>query len=213
MRGLIALSAACVCGAAAHATTLFGPTPYFSSADSPLLGSVGLSIEDFEDGVFNLPGVSASVGNPFGPSGITDSVDGDDGVLDGFGTAGFSFFAADGGTGITFSFDEIVLGSLPTRVGVVWTDGLNDITFEAFDRNGVSLGILSGPHADGTFGGTAGDDRFYGVEHEAGVASMRIRSGGGGGIEIDHVQYGWIPTPPTLAILGLAGLAAGRRRK
>lgn len=213
MRFMLAVSAASLFAAAAHGTTLFGPTPYLSSADSPLLGSLGLAIEDFEDGLFNLSGVTSDVGVPYGPGGITDSVDADDGVIDGSGNAGFSFFSANGGVGITFTFDEVVLGSLPTRAGIVWTDGNNNIRFEAFDRSGVSLGVLNGSHADGSYGGTTSDDRFYGVEHASGIGSFRILSTGGGGIEVDHVQYGWIPTPSTLALLGIGGMLASRRRR
>lgn len=197
----------------ALATTLFGPTPYLSMADSPFLGSLGFTLEDFEDGLFNMPGVSASTGAPYGPSSFTDSVDADDGLIDGSGSAGWSFFSVAGGAGITFTFQEAALGSLPTRAGIVWTDGVNDIAFEAFDRHGVSLGILTGSHADGSFSGTTGEDHFYGIEHAGGISAFHIRSGAGGGIEVDHLQYGWIPAPSTLALAGIAGLLSSRRRR
>lgn len=199
--------------APAMAATLIGPTPYLSVVDSPFLGSLGFTLEDFEDGLFNIPGVSANVGAPFGPGGSTDSVDADDGLIDGIGTNGRSYHYADAIAGIRFTFDEIVLGTLPTRAGLVWTDGNNSIVFEAFDRNGVSLGILVGSHGDGSYFGTTGDDRFYGVEYAAGIGSIHIRSTGGGGIEVDHLQYGWIPTPGALGVLGMGVLAASRRRR
>ncbi len=97
-----------------------GPLPYLSVADSPFdLGGPAFAFEDFEDGVFNVPGVVASAGAPLGPSGNTDSVDADDGVIDGFGQGGNSFLSLDGPAGITFTFDTDVLGALPTSAGIV----------------------------------------------------------------------------------------------
>lgn len=73
------------------ALILFGPTPYLSAADSPFsLSSPGLLLEDFEDGALDTPGVSSTNGAPRGPSGLTDSVDGDDGSIDGSGNGGHS---------------------------------------------------------------------------------------------------------------------------
>jgi hypothetical protein len=141
-----------------------------------------------EDGLFDLPGVQANVGQVIGPGGLTDSVDCDDGVIDGSGTNGRSYFHSPGATGITFTFDPIVLRRLPTAVGVVWTDGAGTITFEAFDENGDSLGTRSGMHATSGFTGQTDEDRFYGVTHAAGISSIHI-SNTSGGIEIDHLQY------------------------
>ena len=233
-------------GTAPSGAVLLGPSPYLcfdrtgtsalapaytgscGTADSPF--AVGANagsfsyfhLETFEDHLFNTPGVTASAGGVtsavFGPS-IHDSVDADDGAIDGSGLAGDDFFAS-GPTGIRFTFNAGVLGALPTSVGIVWTDGTNDINFEAFDENGISLGILTGDHANGSFNGEAEDDRFYGVVNAGGVSAIFISSGSGG-IEVDNLQYGRvgvaIPTaaePTTLAVLGL-GLAALRfaRRK
>ena len=89
--GRIILSAALslvFCGSAAHAA-LIGPTPYLESSDSPFDGvSFGayFHLEDFEDHLLNVPGVTASSGGVtsivFGPA-IHDSVDADDGFIDG----------------------------------------------------------------------------------------------------------------------------------
>src|SRR4051812_20559523 len=61
-----------------------GPTPYTSFTDSALNGidfSGGyFHLEDFEDNLLNVPGVTASAGAPTGPGGLTDSVDSDDGT-------------------------------------------------------------------------------------------------------------------------------------
>ena len=128
------------------APTSYGPSAYLQAADSPFAGVPGLAyfyLEDFEDFNLNTPGVSVNAGystKPTWAAAVTDSVDGDDGMIDGFGTRGNSWFSPSGGQGLTFTFDAGVLGSLPTYAGIVWTDGLNGVTFEAFDAMGVSLG-------------------------------------------------------------------------
>ncbi len=203
-----------VCGAVASASfgqTLLGPTPYFSTADSPFAGRTGFAYADMEGGVFSLPGAIGSAGGPFGPGGNTDSVDGDDGSIDGLGQAGWSWFSGSGAVGVTFTFDPVAIGFTPTNVGIVWTDGSGPITFEAFDTAGNSLGTVSGNHADNTFGGTTVDDRFYGISYAGGVGSIHL-SNTGGGIELDHVQYA-LPTPGVVGTVALAGLAGLRRRR
>ena len=183
--------------------TFIGPTPYLSRNDSPFITSInagGTYLETFESGALATPGVSASAGGVIGPSGITDSVDADDGAIDGSGTAGHSFFSGNGAAGITFTFDATALGHLPTQVGIVWTDGAGTTLFEAFGPGGVPLGQI-GPVAiaDGTFSGTTAEDRFFGVTSPGGISAIRI-SNTSGGIEVDHLQYGVFgavtPPPP-----------------
>ncbi len=200
------------CGVSVAGAGMFGPTGYVGLDDSPLdlFGGSIAYFENFEDGVFNIPGVTASAGSVFGPSSTTDSVDEDDGNIDGFGSAGHSFHSADGAAGIQFFFDAGLLGQLPTQAGIVWTDGDGTITFTAFDGNGNVIGMLEGSHADGTFEGTTGDDRFYGVEFAGGIGSILISSSSGA-IEVDHLQF-VVPGPSGLALLGLGGLALRRRR-
>lgn len=169
-------------------TTFLGPTAYLSSADSPFdLQAPGFCLEDFEDGVFDTPGASGN-GSIVAPSSITDSVDADDGSIDGSGTGGHSYFGS-GAVGITITFDPGAPGGLPTAAGMVWTDGEGTISFEAFDENGASLGLM-GPfdHADGDVSGGTGEDRFYGIVNPSGVSAIKL-SNTSGGIEIDHVQY------------------------
>jgi len=70
---------------------LIGPTPYLSFNDSPFKG-LSFSkffLEDFEDGLFNVPGVTGVSNTPGTSLGVggnhpfSDSVDGDDGTIDG----------------------------------------------------------------------------------------------------------------------------------
>jgi hypothetical protein len=51
---------------------LIGPTPYLSSLDSPFNGPVFsyFFLENFEDGLLNVPGVTASAGSLIPPGEI-----------------------------------------------------------------------------------------------------------------------------------------------
>jgi hypothetical protein len=143
--------------------TFLGPTPYLSSADSPFsIGAPNFCLETFESGSLDVPGVTGN-GSVIGPGGLTDSVDADDGTIDGSGTNGHSYFTIDGPGGITFTFDPLGPLGLPTTAGMVWTDGGFGcpVTFEAFDKNGISLGTV-GPNdiADSSNDGTTAEDRF-----------------------------------------------------
>jgi hypothetical protein len=212
-----------ILASASASAALIGPKTYSAQADSTFVpGSFGyFYLEDVEDNLINTPGLSATGsglciagGNCFVGSGLTDSVGNG-----GNGSIGRSIWA-DGSVGITLRFDALVLGSLPTAVGLVWTDGAGTISFEAFDQNGLSLGTLAGNHADGSFAGTLVDDRFYGVTNAAGVSRVFI-SNSSGGIEIDHVQYGGgqassgVPVSSTFALLffGAGATAFFSRRK
>jgi hypothetical protein len=217
--GLIAIG---LLASSALAGSTSGPKPYTSFSDSDLNGvdfSGGyLRLEDFEDNQLNLLGVTASAGDPFPPGGITDSVDADDGATDGSGTAGHSFFSSAGSAGITFTFDKDALGSLPTHAGIVWTDGLGTLTFDAFDENGISLGAVgpvssAGVFPDDNFSGGTAEDRFFGAQNDNGISKIFI-SNSDGGIEVDHLQYGAVsaiepPPPPPTGIPLPAGAWAG----
>ncbi len=200
------------------APVLLGPSSYVETADSPFTGlDFGyFYLEDFEDGSagipLNTPGVVAS-GGAFQTGPSTDSVDADDGAIDGSGLSGNSFFGA-GASGFTFTFSAGVLGSLPTHVGIVWTDGaiINEVTFEAFDSNNDSLGTIVAPGlGDNSFQGGTEEDRFFGVIDPLGISAIRIfnsaMSGGGSGIEADHLQYGRLAVVPVPAAVWLFGSA------
>lgn len=125
-----------------------------SSADSPFTGLPFsyFYLENFEDGFLNTPGVSANSGAIVGiPNNATDSVDGDDGVIDGVGNLGHSLYSGNGLTHFTFLFACATLGGLPTHAGIVWTDvGLvtsgntysGPVTAEAYDLANQWIGSL-----------------------------------------------------------------------
>ncbi len=204
--------------------TTYGPSPYLQASDSPF-ASVNFGIsggyfynETFEDHLLNTPGLSANTGGVtsvvFGP-GSHDSVDADDHVIDGSGLAGDSYFSSSGPTGIRFTFSAAALGTLPNYAGLVWTDGTNPISVVGFDSLGNPIATITGNSADNSFNGETAEDRFYGFFNATGISAIFI-SNGSGGIEVDHVQYGFgaaavtggVPEPSTWAmmILGFAGI-------
>ena len=155
---------------------LVGPTPYLSEADIPAgfyAGGSPTALENFEDGsldfgitVIPSPGVSEGI---IGPCFGCDSVDGDDGAIDGFGTAGHSYFDFQGATGLTFTFPSLV-----TAAGIVWTDGAGITTFEAFGPGMVSLGTIAAAIADSSTRGTTGEDHFFGVQDLDGISAIKL---------------------------------------
>ncbi len=225
----IALSAlaalALVLGSSAGVqAALLGPSAYTTfGASSPFAGGTlnYFHLETFDDHtIANTPGVTSSTGNLTTLSGFSGS------IIDQVGSAGGcavaacdTWFNGAGATGVTFTFNAAALGgSLPDAVGIVWTDGVNSIVFEAFDQNGASLGTVGGDHADGSFSGTIADDRFYGATHSGGISAIRVTSGAGGGIEVDDLQFGrrgdvapptGVPAPAALLLLGSGLMATG----
>src|SRR3989338_3273787 len=183
---------------------LLGPTPYLRRTDSPFSNCAFqyFHLEDFEDGVLNVPNVTADTGaiaradGGTLPSGLperVDSVEADDGVVDGNGSRGKSYVFSSPATFLTFRFQA---GLYPTHAGLVWTDGDSPIRFEAFDANGTSLGTVTGNHADGPHTvagndvGQTAEDRFYGVVNAQGISAIRVYRSEPGGAEVDHLQYG-----------------------
>lgn len=184
-------------------------------------------LETFEDGALNTPSVTGN-GGTFSGGPTVDSVDVDDGSIDGSGLNGTSYvvsITAGSNPQITFEFSILPgTGELPTHVGLVWTDGLPEditVTFEAFDELGNSLGtIVASGFPDGVNTGTTADDRFFGVIDFGGISEVTIKNSNTQtfGIEVDHLQYGVagvIPEPTTLAlfVMGLAGLGFMMRRR
>lgn len=223
-----------------------GPFPYLSAADSPLLADPTLDVvlEDFEDGLLNAPGITNEeipgftilepvlptdgLGEVQSPSLETDSVDGDDGVIDGDGTSGHSFRSTDFFGFVTdppifrasleFSFSENGLGELPLEFGFVWTDGEPNSTVTLFitehgkvNSEEIVFDVMLG--GDNTQGQTS-EDTFFGVRSNEGIERVRISSDYVGPdtgydpsflsyYEMDHLQIGYmrIPEPTVVQIL------------
>ena len=195
----------------AQAASFVGPIrPYESLADSPFKSLPSFTLIDMTllpDGLFSAAGVTGVTATPdgaiIGPGGAIDSVDG-------MGNNGHSLFSGDGAGGFTFTFDPVALGFTPTAAGIVWTDGVLPIHFSAVDANGNAIpgGITDATGCDFFCGdGNPTHFRFYGVEDSVGIKSITINSTGGGGIEVDHLQFAQLPTtgnvpePSTMALM------------
>lgn len=184
------------------------PSPYLDAVDSPFCALAFPSYfhrATFE-GDAGLPlGVTSAFGEPFPTPGThasnTDSVDGDDGYPDGgapdSGSAHpcfmcRSFFNGSGAQGVDFTFDEAVLGALPTHAGLVWTDGAGNVTvaFTAYGADGgvIDTQVVTGIGDPANTGATA-EDRFFGAVYPSGIKRITLKHTSGG-IEIDHLQFG-----------------------
>ena len=209
------IAAACAVIPVADAVTFFGPSAYLSAADIPAglyAGGSPLFLENFEDSSLD-GGITASVGSviPPGFPGFIDSVDADDGSIDGSGLDAHSWFTS--GPSVTFSMP---VGT--TAAGLVWTDGVDPVWFEAFGPANVSLGVI-GPFAlaNGSFAGETAEDRFFGVSNPGGISAIRVFSTTSGGVEVDHVQYGLAAVPEVastgvLLLVGVSSLFLRRRK-
>lgn len=206
------------------APIFFGPLPYLSAASIPsgfYAGGGPVALEDFEDSTLGF-GITASGGSvipPYPTSGVIDSVDGDNGPIDGSGLSGHSWFVSSGNTGIKFTFAG---PTYPTAAGMVWTDGVanGSVTFRAYGPGGTLLGTWgSFILGDGSYAGGTAEDRFFGVLNQGGISAIELIEAPGGsnaGMEVDHVQFGVaVPEPGTLALLGigLVGIARAARRR
>lgn len=220
-----AVIAPALCGGFAHAgggaDLILPETPYLSIGDSPFETGPGddFFLEDFEDGMLNTPGVTAFGGEIRMPGDFTDSVDADDGFIDGFGIDGHDYWAFESPDGpmASFVFDADALGGLPTLAGIVWTDGnYEEGTYTVFEAYGASGNLVAS--ATMVFGdlfhrGTTGEDRFMGLSYDGGISSIVVSSNRGR-IELDHLQYGGIvPAPGALGLLAASALMAGRSRR
>ena len=185
---------------AAQTQTGWALTPYSSWTDSPFTNILFsyFHLEDFEEGRIIVPGVRMHrgpqiLGDKARQTRFVDSVDEDDGAVDGSGSTGHSVWSADHAT-IRFSFDADLLCGLPTHVGVVWTDAAaarNAVgTLSAFDTSGVRLAeVHTVLQADSVITGTVSEDTFLGVHAPEGIAEVRL-SNRLFNFEIDHLQFG-----------------------
>ena len=213
-------------GAGSASAAPFGPSAYVQQSDSPFaaidFSSGYFYLENFEDHALNTPGVSGSPGGPtsivFG-SGSHDSVDADDGSIDGGSLAGDNWF--NSGASVAFTFNAAVLGALPTHAGLVWTDGpfFTGVTFTAFGADGATaVCTLAGANC-GRWLVRRPDGRrlilrlqrrrrnFPDRVRQRAWRRHRGRSRAGYG----RTVAGTVPEPAGLALLGL-GLALARRR-
>ncbi len=198
--------------------TFFGPTPYLSAEDSPFdMSGLGTTFffEDFEDGIFDLPpGVD---GGPYainGPGAFTDSVDGDDGTIDGSGSQGHSLkplFVYSNLTNpptwynvLVINFDRQTLGYLPNALGFVWTDGLatSELRIIVSDQALATIGTASfSPLMDESYMGESAEDSFVALMSDQGFRQVVIANFYRGNrtdfhFELDHIQFGLqVPEP------------------
>lgn len=218
---VVSVAASIAAPAMARGVATFGPSPYLSFADSPFssLPFNSFFLENFEDG-FDTPGVSASSGVIVANGPQVDSVDGDDGAVDGNGNVGASWYP--GLTSITFTFDAMALGGLPTHVGVVWTDvgnsaigfGVTNVTFTAYDSANVAIASFTNfGLGDGSVAGGTDEDRFFGASSLAGIARIEFSVSDSSDWELDHLQYGIVPTPGATALAAIVGVWSLRRRR
>lgn len=199
--------------AVAGETPFHTPSNYLSALDSPYSLESGF-LEDFEDGLFNTLGVTANAGRVLSPGFNVDSVDGDDGLIDGHGNDGHSWFVTGSAGELRFTFDADALGGFPTWAGVVWTDGRDDVIFKAFDSSGTLIGTITNASSDGSAHGETGEDRFFGLRYAGGIRAISIWNTADLAMEVDHLQYGgMIPAPSTLGLVSLVGLMPTRRRR
>jgi len=216
----------------AHAATIsFGPTAYVATGDTPadfFCSACSGSIEDFEsnsvDSFLSIDNGAILSPNAFSGlmNSVTDSVDGDDGAVDGLGNGGHSWFT---GAGEMNDNQVTVAFAMPVKsAGLVFTDGdaaASQVTLEAFDSMGNSLGLIeAGDLADDTYTGETAEDAFLGFQDSEGrITSITLTQNAGLGIEIDHVHWQQIcavPEPTSFALLfatvfGLAGLRRQHR--
>jgi len=213
------------------------PTPYLSAADSPFPvdgSNPDFFLEDFEDGELNTPGIRdeyAALNQTLvlGPGPVTDSVDADDGIIDGYGTNGHSlastFFVVFPTTPpayhrrFRFSFEKENGIELPKAFGFVWTDGAEDSTIllQVFDNSQELIGETRFHGiGDASSTGTTDEDVFIGVISPHSIGHVDITSiaiGTNPTVEIDHIQYGaLVPEPDSLCLVSVALIVVSAMR-
>ena len=208
------IMAATVANTAEAGSTFYNSdSSYLKASDSPFSGS-NLTLENFEDGLLNVADVNANQGKIKNSGSKTDSVDKDDGNVDGKGKLGHSWQSGDSKK-ITFKFTS---SDKPTFAGLVWTDGKKDstVTFRAWDKSGDLIGKIKVTLGDSSRKGTTAEDRFFGLVSDNGISKIQISSNYSG-FEVDHLQFGYglavVPVPAPIALGAVGLLSAGLLRK
>jgi hypothetical protein len=204
------------------------PTPYSSLQDSTFdltdLGST-FFVENMEQGITIKSGALYAPASGLvvlnatirPPGSLTDSVDADDGVIDGRGNDGNSVvpvtYTVFPTLPFTFqSIPEFLLFGVPhvNAFGFVWTDGFQDseITLGVSQQGGCRYQNLM----DTTFSGETAEDRFVGLiadEPFNRVTVLSLARGDGANVqqrfEFDHVQFGLqaVPEPALHRLTGI----------
>lgn len=223
------------CFDATQTTGIGGSFTGTCSAESPLAQGVRdgsfqyFHLEDFEaapnQGFFQpLPTTAPGLTVDAGGGGLLNnnfSVDADDGVVDGLASFETRSGQSTNTQGATITFDDQILGNLPTHAGFVFTfiGNLlpNDLTVTFFGPGSVTLGSITETLMPGSNGSDSSNDLFFGWSDAGGIESFSFSFANA--IGFDHIQYGYAPAPPVPSLSPLAiglmgtlmGLAGWRR--
>jgi hypothetical protein len=224
--------------ASSNGATLFDRSAYQSFSDSPFIArddGTSLFLEDFEDGELNTPGIVQTLGSMaqavvLQPGSFTDSVDGDDGAVDGSGNSGrslrstlYTFQPTDpvvSTSYMAFGFSQHELGFLPNAFGLVWTDGFSKLG-DTYGGNRLRIELLNRDRdlifradfysfGDNERTGQTMEDRFVGVAGIDGIAYADVfytYISTGDSLEIDHLQYGRLAVPEPSSVTSWSACA------
>ena len=197
---------------------VLGPTPYLSIDDSLFdLSGLGSTffLDDLED---NRVSFGLLTNGTITPPGLTtDSVDADDGAIDGFGNGGHSLestsFTVHPTSPLTFVTSYVFsfsgLASSVNAFGFVWTDAFefSDLTISANNQHWNFPGSM-----DATNAGTTLEDRFVGIISTSALNVVEVRCWSygllGDRCELDHIQFGIQPVPEPIGRIQLLMLGA-----
>ena len=184
--------------------TSYGPIPYLSFDNSPFLemskASKYFHLKNFEDGSINTFGAIMKQGELIIPEEYNDSVDIDDGYIDGKGNNQFNVKSESNDSTIFFTFDQEQLLEYPNYAGIVFTDcqggyHKGEVTFEAYSAEDGSVIDKIGPSllGDGKLKGETDEDRFFGIVYDGGIKGIKLSAiDSCMFIEADHLQYGFL---------------------
>ena len=149
------------------------------------------------------PALGVSLSTLNGSSVVTtQSVDGDDGSVDGSGATGHSLnvITAGGATGATFTFNNITICADPKSAAVAVTAAnASLLTFTTYDTFNAVSGTynLSGV---GTSSATS-DDFLFWASDPAGISAISVTSNSAAtSMFLDHLQYDTLNTVPIAAL-------------